>query len=245
MELKLRTITTVNKAENLVNHTTKRLAKLNNRGKKRRLNEKDTKRRDAVRWELGWYQRKLNELKGGAHAAEVDDDDASSSSPPPAQEQPTQAARKAITTVPSLPEVDDEEAGSSPAAAANSQPTKSQRKKGITTKPRVPEKRVSETTKTKGKQNEPCEAPPNTRRNGGITANPSVPDEPGSEEGETQDKQQEPDRSSQTWVHDPKKEWKVRGIIDENKRAYKIAWKGYDKQGKEWEPTWESKGKVN
>jgi len=35
------------------------------------------------------------------------------------------------------------------------------------------------------------------------------------------------------WAHDPRKEWKVRGIIDENKNAYQIACKGYDNQGKE------------
>lgn len=72
-----------------------------------------------------------------------------------------------------------------------------------------------------------------------------MPDEPDSEEGETQGKQKEPDEPPQTWDHDPEIEWKARGIIEENKRAYNVACKGYDKNGKEWEPTWESKRKVN
>lgn len=174
----------------------------------------------------------------------MDGDDEPSSSPPPAQKQPSKAIHKGITTVPSLPEVDDEEAESSPAAAANAQPTKPQRKKGIAIKPRVPEKRGSKPTKAKSKQKEPRDHL-NTRRRKEIATSPSVIDHPELDGAETQGKQKEPDDLPQTWDHDPEKEWKARGIVEENRRAYKIAWKGYDKQGKEWDHTWELISKVN
>jgi len=160
------------------------LEKLNNRKKRRSLDEMEIKHRKTARWELRWYQRRLDELKGEAHAYDVVDYDLSSSSAPPAREQPTKAARKAIATGPSLPEVDNEEAESSLVAAANAQPTGSQRKKGVATKSRVPEERGSETIKTKGEQKDLRETSLNTRSNGGITNSPSMLDGPGSEEDE-------------------------------------------------------------